>query len=111
MAERPLQTIETKAGRSFWWETITATDTGEPLWLPKGGAQISVYMGGTFGGTVSMQGTIDGDTWFTILDSPGGSPAEAAAAGHIEISTSVKAIRPIGGTGVSDVDVYVSAVA
>lgn len=93
------------------WETLTATDTGEPLFLGLGGAQLAVQVLGTFGGTVSMQGTIDGTTWFDLTTGPGGDAVSFTAAGYAEITTAVWAIRPSAGSGVSDVDCYLRVLA
>lgn len=99
--------LQTLSHNRKLWETLTATDTGEPLYLGRGGAQIAVQVTGTFGGTVSLQGTIDGSTWFDLTSGPGGEAISFTAAGYAEISTAVWAIRPSGGSGVSDVDVYI----
>lgn len=93
------------------WETLTASDTGEPLYLKQGGAQVAVQALGTFGGTVSLQGTIDGSTWFDLTSGPGGEAISFTAAGYAEITTAVWALRPSAGSGVSDVDVYIRIIA
>lgn len=96
---------------SFRWETVTGSDVGAPITLPRGGAQVAVHATGTFGDTLSIQGTIDGTNWFTLLDGPGGNEVTFTAAGYAEISTAVKAIRPSAGASISDVDVHVSVFA
>jgi len=100
--------LDTLANGAFQWETVTGSDTGEPLALPKGGAQLAVHVTGTFGGTLTMQGTIDGTNWFTLKDGPGGSDVTFTAAGYAEITTAVKQVRPSAGASISDVDVKVS---
>jgi hypothetical protein len=97
---------------NHWWETLAGatSDVGEALPLPSGGAQVAVHVTGTFGGTLTMQGTIDGANWFTLIASPGGDPVTFTAAGYAEIATAVHAIRPSAGSGVSDVDVFVRVV-
>jgi hypothetical protein len=91
------------------WETLTATDVGEALALPIGGAQVGVQMIGTFGGAVVLQGTVDGVNWVTLNDIAG-TAVSLTAAGYFEISTSVVAVRPSAAAGVSDVDVYLTVV-
>ena len=97
-------------GRHYW-ETVTGSDVGAELILPKGGAQIAIHVTGTFGDTLTFQGTIDGTNWFTLLTGPGGTAVELTAAGYAEVSTAVYAVRPSAGASISDVDVYVRAVA
>lgn len=93
------------------WETLTGSDTGEPLYLGQGGAQVAVQVTGTFGAAVSIQGTIDGTNWFDLTSGPGGSAVNFTAAGYAEISTAVWAIRPSAAALVSDVDVYLRVIA
>jgi len=92
------------------WETVTGSDVGEALPLPSGGAQVAIHVTGTFGDTLTMQGTIDGTNWFTLLSSPGGSEVTFTAAGYAEIATAVHAIRPSAGASISDVDVFARVV-
>lgn len=94
----------------FRWETVTGNDVGEVLWLQKGGAQIAVQVTGTFGDTLTMQGTIDGTTWFSLLSGPGGEAVTFTAAGYAEISTAVWGIRPSAGASITDVDVYLRVI-
>lgn len=93
----------------FKWETLTATDTGEPVSIQDGGV-ITVQVLGTFGGTVTFEGTIDGVTWFTLRDTAG-NDVSFTAAGYSEISTAIVAIRPAAGSGVSDVDAFMNLAA
>lgn len=92
------------------WEGLTASDVGAPLVLPKGGAQVAVQATGTFGGSLAMEGTVDGVNWVALKNIPGGSDVAFTAAGIADISTAVYAIRPSAGTGVGDVDVHVNVV-
>lgn len=95
---------------AFEWNAI-GNENGDSLQLVKGGAQLAVHCFGTFGGTLTMQGSIDGTNWFTLLTGPGGSEITFTADGYAEVTTAAKYIRPSGGTGVSDVDVHVHMVA
>ena len=87
------------------WETLTATDVGE--------ARVNTYYNdrtvsvtGTFGGTVSIQGSNDGTNWFTLTDNSG-LALEFTAAGMKLIAEAPLYIRPSAGSGVSDVDVII----
>jgi len=106
MATRPLTKLSNGA---LQWETVASEDDGEPLILPNGGAQVAIHVMGTFGGgTLTMQGTIDGTNWFTLKDGPNGSEVTFTAAGYAEVATAVKQIRPSAGASITDVDVKVS---
>lgn len=89
-----------------FWEAMAASDVGDPLPLPRGGPVLAVQAKGTFGGTITIEGTINGTDWFTLKDRPGGDDVTFSADGYAEISTGVRAIRPSAGAGVSDVDVF-----
>lgn len=95
-------------GAYVLWETLTAADIGTPITLGKGGAQMAIHALGTFGGTVTVQGSIDGANWFTLTTGPGGDPVTFTAAGYAEIATAARYVRILAGSGVSDVDVHMS---
>jgi len=92
---------------SFTWEGLTGSDVGADLNVPRGAIITTVQLTGTFGGTVPIQGTVNGVDWFTLTDAQGNA-AEATAASAIELTTAARAIRPSAGAGVSDVDVHVA---
>lgn len=105
MAERPIQ--RPNAGLYFW-ETLTASDTGVPIRPTNRGAAIAaVQFNGTFGGTVVLQGSLDGVNWYTLKDTQG-TDISVTAAGYREFSSAARYIRPSAGSGVSDVDVRLS---
>jgi len=110
MAVIDLQSVAFDGGKSVHlWETVTGSDTGEPLDL--GGLAslaVAVQMTGTFGDTVTMQGSIDGTNYATLKDVQG-SDAALSAAGIIEIATAVRYIRPSAGASITDVDVHICA--
>jgi len=94
-------------GAVFLWETVTATDTGEPIEiLGHAGLACAVQAIGTFGGTLAIEGSIDGTNYVTLKTTQG-DDATLTAAGVLEIATAVRYIRPSAGAGVSDVDVYI----
>ena len=104
MAVRDLQKVSSApAGKAvFLWETLAAGDTGAPLYLNgASGILAAVQTMGTFGGTVTMEVTVDGTTWVA-------TDKTFTAAGLQELNTAAAAVRPSAGTGVSDVDVYIA---
>jgi len=87
------------------WEGMADGDTIQPLFPGRmQSALSSVQMTGTFGGTVVLQGSNDGVNWVTMKDTDG-ADISMSAAGLVELSSTVWAIRPSPGAGVSDVDV------
>ena len=107
MAITDVQTLETfPGGAAVLWEQMAGGDTGEPLKLNRfAGAVSAVQAIGTFGGTLTMQGSIDGTNWVD-LTTTAGDAASLTAAGGIELGTAFLYIRPSAGAGISDVDVY-----
>lgn len=91
------------------WNDIVTGDTIEPYGITaQAGVAGAVQIGGTFGGaTVTLQGSNDGDTYFTLRDLIGNT-ISATAAGMFEFTTAVLYLRPAvtGGSG-NAVDVTV----
>jgi hypothetical protein len=76
------------------WTPLANGDSGLPFAMP-GFADRSVQVGGTFGagGTVIIEGSIDGSNYIVLTDPQGNAISKTAAA--IEaISEIVKLIRP-----------------
>lgn len=93
------------------WTPLANGDSGTPYAMP-GFADRSVQVGGTFGagGTVVIEGTIDGTNYITLTDPQGNAISKTAAA--IEtISEIVKFIRPrvTAGDGTTAISVYLIA--
>lgn len=87
------------------WEALGASENGTALPVnPAGLAVSAVQLTGTFGGTVYIEGSLDGTTFFSLRDTRG-TLMEYTAAALAELSSGVRYIRPRTGTGVSDVDV------
>lgn len=94
----------------FFYEQITAADTGAPFSLPDF-TKVSVGVAGAFGGgNVPIQGSNDGVTWGSLTDLAGNAIAPTAA-GFFSIAGPAKFMRvgQPGGTAV-DVDVTFLAV-
>lgn len=78
------------------WSGLTnaTSDTGEPVALPNR-ADRSVQVTGTFGagGTIVIEGTLDGTNYVTLTD-PQGNALSKTAAFLEAISEAVKFVRP-----------------
>jgi hypothetical protein len=107
MAEITAQKYEGGSGFSvFLWEGLSDEDTCIPLKVQgNSGITLAVQLTGTFGGTVTFEGSINGQTWVTLqtLDN---EDATASAVGAFGIREGFLYIRPSAGSGVSDVDVF-----
>lgn len=93
------------------WLAIPLNETGAPLSM-SGLTDRSVQIGGTFGGaTVTIEGSNDGTTYFTLNDIQGSAISKTSAAleGIAEVA---KYIRPkvTGGDGTTSINVYLVAV-
>lgn len=90
------------------WEALTGTNLdGSPLKFPEW-ADRTVQMVGNFDTcTVTMQGSNDGSTWFTLTDPLGNNVALTAAGGKTILEQPLW-VRPLlsSAGGSSDVDVY-----
>lgn len=87
------------------WSALAANDDGDVM-IPQAARPLAgaVQFSGTFGGTVTLQKSNDGVTWYTMKDLDSNDLA-VTAAGLYEFSTAALYIRPIAGTGVSAVTV------
>lgn len=83
------------------WAGLATGDTGAPI--ATDGKQMTVQVGGTFGGaTVTMQGSNDGTNWVSLNDQAvPGNVCSFTSAGLKGVLQAVKYIRPVvtGGTG------------
>ena len=87
------------------WSALAANDDGDVM-IPQAARPLAgaVQFSGTFGGTVTLQKSNDGTTWYTMKDLDGNDIA-VTAVGFYEFSTAAMYIRPIAGAGVSGVTV------
>lgn len=83
----------------YTWAAIANTN-GVPIQRP--GERATVQLTGTFGGTVTLQGSDDGTNWYTLKDRWGNACTATAAAGF-DIANLPGNFRPSGGTGVTAV--------
>jgi hypothetical protein len=93
LAETRDQTVGNNA-HFVQWTPLLNGDSGAPYPMP-GFADRSVQIGGTFGvgGTVVIEGTIDGTNYVTLAD-PQGVALSKTAAALLEIMQITKLIRP-----------------
>lgn len=93
----------------YKWETLTTTnDTGSPVQLARM-TDRTIQVTGTFGagGTVVIEGSLDGTNYYTLNDLQG--TALSITAAKIEgVSEVVTYIRPrvTAGDGTTDLDVF-----
>jgi hypothetical protein len=106
-----LQTFGDNATVVAWTPLTTTNADGGPFAMP-GWADRSVQIGGTFGvgGTVVIEGSIDGTNYITLTDPQGNGISKTAAA--IEaISELVRFLRPrvTAGDGTTSITVTMIA--
>lgn len=100
-----------KANGLYSYIGLSASDTGEPIWLGGGWGvfiNVSAASGGGTGfnsGTLTIQVSNDNTNWSTLKDIHG-TDVTFTATGSYELSTAAKYIRPSCDASISDVDVY-----
>lgn len=89
--------------QTITWAGLTAGDTGTPLEYAKFSDK-TVQVVGTFGGTVTMQGSNDGTNWVTLTSNLGAALTFTAMGGGL-VAENYRYIRPSAGSGVSSVTI------
>jgi hypothetical protein len=89
------------------WASVTGSDTGAPREYAKFNDK-TVQVFGTFGDTLTIQGSNDGTNWATLSDSTG-VPLEFTAAGIKLIAECPRYIRPSAGASITSVTVIIQA--
>lgn len=87
--------------RVITWAAAATGDTFNPFVMDVPGSVAAIQIDGTFGGaTATLQGSVDGTTYFGLEDVTG-TAISATAAALFELSTAVLYIRPAltSGTG------------
>ena len=91
-----------------FWETLTSTNTaGSPVEMPEWADRTVQLISANFdGGTLTMQGSMEGTNWVTLTD-PQGTTIAKTAVGGWAILEHYRYMRPIlsGASGAADVDV------
>ena len=100
-------TLVDKAPLTIKWEEIGNTN-GTAFESPSWVKNVTVQHFGTYGGTLALQGSSDGGTTWTNLTKRDGNAATATGTGWMHIDGCPRAIRPSGGAGVTDVDVFIT---
>lgn len=97
--------------RAFSWTPLANGDSGTGVNLPAFGDR-TVQINGTFGagGTVVIEGSLDGTNWFT-MNNVQGSALSFTAAGFRAVSEASIYIRPrvTAGDGTTAITVYMFA--
>jgi hypothetical protein len=92
------------------WETVTESDTPDG-WEVSDFDDLTIQVIGNFGagGTIQIQGSLDGANW-VVLDDKEGAALSLTAAGLRGVQDMPRYIRPMrsAGTGI-DVDVFIRA--
>jgi hypothetical protein len=92
------------------WSGIITGDTINAFGVAgQGGVRGSVQIGGTFGGaTVTLEGSNDGTTYFTLKALDNSTNISATAAAYFEFSTAALYIRPaVAGGSANSINVTV----
>jgi hypothetical protein len=96
--------------RVYTWSPMALGDTGAPIGSTGSGDR-TVQVQGTFGagGTVVVEGSLDGSNWYTLRD-PTGSLLSFSAAGLKTVLENVVTLRPrvSGGDGSTAVTVLMA---
>lgn len=83
------------------WAGLAAGDDGQVLVVNNRSLVLSAVQAfGSFGGTVSLQVSLDGTNWATLRDTRG-NLCDFAAATLVELSSAARFIRPVAGAGVA----------
>ena len=84
------------------WPALATNDDGVPVGLIGSGDRTFAAFGTFGGGTVTLQGSLDGTNWFTLRD-PQGANVALTAAGIRSVLEAPSFIRPLvtGGSGVA----------
>ena len=94
------------------WRGLSATNLDGAPYAGARRPDKTIAVQGTFGGTVTIQGSNEEvpTTWYTLND-PQGNPLTFTAARMELIAENTIWIRPLAAVGVSNVEVYLVAVA
>jgi hypothetical protein len=96
----------TKVDQKTWKWTAIAAESTTAHRVNDSTHYLTVQMLGTFGGNLSLEGSLDNTTWAVLLDAQGSAITKSAAA--IETVTDIpKYIRCTGGAGVTAADVWI----
>ena len=91
----------------IFWEAVNCGNTGDPQeigsWVKSAYVQVT---GDPNSQTLTMQGSIDGTTYFSLTKADGSTAMTFAAAGGLPVVQLPRYIRPsLGGSSGGDVDV------
>lgn len=109
MAERPVTIVKAGNWLKFSWDTVTDSDTCEPIYVNHNISDILVQVGGTFNSAViSMTGGVTSSLGVVGLVDPAGTAIAIAAAGGSAVRDLWPFMAPATVSGSSsDVDIEV----
>jgi hypothetical protein len=102
-----LTPLDKRGIRIFKWAGVVAADTCTPVVCGQY-SDCTVYMYGTFGGNMSLEGSPDpAGTTYVVLTDPQGNAISGKSAAFVEqILEGAYKIRPVAAAGVTLVDVF-----
>lgn len=102
-----LTPLDKRGLRIFLWEAVAASDDCLPVICGQY-TDKTVYMYGTFGGNMSLEGSPDpsGTTYVVLTDAQGNAISGKSANFVEQILEGAYKVRPVAAVGVGDVDVF-----
>lgn len=102
-----LTPLDKRGIRIFKWAAVAASDDCLPVICGQYSDK-TVYMYGTFGGNMSLEGSPDpAGTTYVVLTDPQGNAISGKSAAFVEaILEAAYKLRPVAGVGVGAVDVF-----
>lgn len=102
-----LTPLDKRGIRIFKWAAVAASDTCTPV-ITGQYSDCTVYMYGTFGGNMSLQGSPDpdGTTYVVLADAQGNAISGKSAAFVEQILEGAYKMQPVAAAGVGAVDVF-----
>lgn len=102
-----LTPLDKRGLRIFKWAVVAASDDCTPVVCGQY-TDKTVYMYGTFGGNMSLEGSPDpsGSTYVVLTDAQGNAISGKSAAFTEQILEMAYKVRPVAAAGVGAVDVF-----
>lgn len=102
-----LTPLDKRGLRIYKWAAVAASDTCTPV-ITGQYSDCTVYMSGTFGGNMSLEGSPDpSGSPSTVLTDPQGTAISGKSAAFVEqILEGAYSIKPVAAVGVTAVDVF-----
>jgi len=109
MAERPVTVEKSGNWLKFSWDTVTDSDTCQPVYVNHNVSDILIQVSGTFNSaSISMTGGVTSSLGVTALPDPSGTAIAIVAAGGNSVRDHWPFMAPATASGSSsDVDIEV----